>query len=177
MIGFVYLLFFGLFSQEPVYESLSSDIIKKYNNEILKPNDLSIYVTGGSSDKGIKSITLGVNRKGPGTIREGRYLIVKLVKELMIRYNNCDQIRPYLLYYPFNEDNFVFKISYVNSKGGFWLKQEESNDNEQIALIGLYYGTIYYYVYTGAKIGPLSEVHKESFSNALNILENESVNW
>ncbi|CRX38693.1 hypothetical protein [Estrella lausannensis] len=173
MIGFTFLLFLNFFSQEPVYETMSKEIIKKYSKEVLKPNDLPIYVMGGSSDKGINSITLGVNKKGPGTIKEGRRLIVNLVSELIARYNNSEQIRPYLLNYPFDENNFVFKVSYINPQGGFWIKQVDRKNDEQIALIGLYYGTIQYCIHTGDEIAPLQKVHQETFENAVRIVKED----
>lgn len=171
MIGFTCFLFLSLFCQQPVYEAISSDIIKNYSNEVLLPNNLSVYVIGGSSDKGIKSITIGVNNKGPGTIKEGRRLVVHLVSELIKRYNECTAIQPYLLNYPFDEKNFIFKISFVAPDGGFWIQQKDLDQDEQIALIGLYGGTIYYSIDPDGEMKPLQEIYEETFADALKIVE------
>lgn len=129
MLNLIVVAFLGVFSREPNYEYMSNDIIKQFSVETLNPKKLRICSLGGSSDKGIKTIHIGVNDTGPGNIGDARKLIVNLVLELIYRYNNNIEIRPYLINYPFTNLNFIFDVSYLDPQGGHWVKQEGSDAN------------------------------------------------
>lgn len=168
--------FFGLFSNEPIYEKISQKIVKQYQTEILKPRDIQISSIGGSSKKGIKMIHIGVATKGPGNVEDSRKLIVYLVTELVRRYNETPSMVPYLLDYPFTEKNIEFTISFRNPSATFWVKNQTQRDENQLAYVTMYRGNIDYMVVDKEGIHPFREILTESYQDALKIIQNQKTN-
>ncbi|CRX37705.1 hypothetical protein [Estrella lausannensis] len=176
MIITLFLGFFGLFSSEPIYEKISNKIQKDYQTEILCPRGLTITAVGGSSQKGIKMIHLGVATNGPGSIDQARTLMVFLFQELLNRYNTNPSIRPYLLNYPFTEKNIEFSIRFVDSKGICCRKDVTKKDEDQIAYVTCFNGRIKYMVDDYGGLNPYRGILFEDYQDALRIVQNQSPN-
>ena len=169
----IFIGFFGLFFNEPVYETISQQIQKKYESETLRPMGISITSLGGSSKKGIKTIHMGVATKGPGTIEDSRRLMVYLLTTLIQNYNDNPSIRPYLLDYPFTAKNIDFTISFNDPTGLFWVKDKSKNDEEQIAYVTNHHGVLNFMVDDSGELGSLRSVAKEMFEDSVRIVQRE----
>ena len=169
----VILAFFNLFTKQPPYQKFSDEIIERHRKEILVPRRLSYCVMGGGNDQGIKTIHLGVSTKGPGSIEEGRRLLVFLVEDLLNRYNTHQKIRPHLSNFPYTPNNLTYKIWYNGPKGGFWIIQDQQSPEKEIAHIAMYRGKIKYNINLSDKILPLKAVHTETYEEAKKIVMEE----
>ena len=166
------LMFFGLMNQMPLYEQYSNEIIDNYKKEVLAPKNISISSLGGRSNNMIEKISIGVNVKGPISINDGRNLLVFLVNELIIRFNQCDKIRPYLLDNFFTEKNINFDISAISPKNNFWILDKNYDIDEQIAFIMLHQGNVTYSIKEKTGISPLKTIFEETFKKSEDIIKN-----
>ena len=163
--------FFGMFSDEAIYEKISQKIQQRYQVEVLKPMGIGISAIGGSSKKGIKMIHMGVSTRGPGSVKEARKLMVFLFTELLNRYKNNTAIRPYLLDDPFTEKNIEFSIRFVDSKGIYCRKDKSKNDEDQVAYVTCYNGRVKFMVDDEGGLTPFRPILIESFQDALRIAQ------
>ncbi len=146
-------------SSEEIYRNHTEYVYKKYGAKI------SSY--GRGYPKKIEQFMVGVDIQGPLNVKKSRKMILDLSNDLLKRINKSKEIRPYLHEYPFDIKNIRYSINAVNTKGGlrnFTQYQNESNDD--LAIISLYNGKINYNSYDGSK-GPLNNIHKESYDEAL----------
>lgn len=171
---FTFLAFLNLFTNQPPYYKFENQIIEQHRKETLKPMGLNYSIIGGENDDGIKIVHLGVSTNGPGSIEEGRRLIVFLVENLLWRYNTHQKIRPYLSNYPCTSNNIIYSIWYNGPDKGFWVLQDKQHPEKEIAHVKMYRGKIKYSVNsTNAKIVPLRTVHTETYEEALKIVMEE----
>lgn len=161
------------FNKSPKYEVYSNEIIQQFRVNTLEPNNFRICSIGGSSDKGIKMIHLGVNIQMPSNVENSRRLMVFLVEQLLLLYNENELIRPFLLDYPFGEGNIQFEISFVNEANTFRYIQDNIDPKDQITYVTLNHGEVCYDIHTGGKIAPLQTVFCESYQDALKIVHDE----
>ena len=167
--------FLNFFSKEPEYETLSKKIIEDYRKEVLEPNGLFIYGLGGSSDEGgIKTINITVAKLGPGSLKEGRKLLLFLVDDLLKRYNDDIDMRKFLINYPFTPTHLAYGISYMKPTGRSWVFDKEKNQEDQIALIDVFSEKISYNIKLSDKIEPFVEIHSETYEEAKKIVDDEN---
>jgi len=168
------LAFFGLFTKQPPFDKYSDEIIEQHRKEILVPRRLPYCVMGGGNDHGMRTVHLGVSTRGPGSIEEGRRLIVYLVEDLLSRYNNHEKIRPHLSNYPYVTKNLTYKIWYNQGpKGGFWVIKDPEHPEKEIAHIGMFRGEIDYSINVSSEFAPLKTVHTETYEEAVKIVMEE----
>ena len=168
------LAFFNLFSQSPPYYKFENEIIEQHRKETLQPIGLNYSIIGGGNQDGIKIVQLGVSKIGPGSIEEGRRLIVFLVENLIARYNTHQKIRPHLNNYPYTAKNVIYRIWYNCPKGGFWVIQDKQHPEKEIALIDMYKGKIEYDInFINGTTSRLRTVHTETYEEAKKIVMEE----
>jgi len=169
--------FFGIFAEPlEVHEVYSKRITEAHEKEILEPRRLCISSTGGSSDKGIRTVSLGVGTKGPGSINEGRKLLVFLVEDLLRRYN-APHMRQYLDNCPLTAEHLTYTISFLDMERGWltYVLKDPNRKESQLAFISMYNGKVSYDVILEPELGPFTKVHTETYEEAKRIVEEGKV--
>lgn len=95
---------FTFFDKRPKHIRLSHDISDKFVKEMEKKGFLMALYGGGFIDK-VNEVHLGFSTKKPHSINESRKILLDNVEDLLRRYNEYIEIRPYLINYPFEPCN------------------------------------------------------------------------
>src|ERR1700722_6640758 len=116
---FVCLLFVfvicGAFS-EPKYCKLSDRIFIPYNKELRKQKHLYLMGSGGAMMDDIQKVNAHYVSFERLNIEEARKLYIEVTEGYLCRYNQNEQIRPYLHNYPFTIDNLEVMIGFENEQ-------------------------------------------------------------
>lgn len=102
--------------KEPKHSKLSNRIFIPYNKELKKEKHLYLSGSGGAMIGDIQKINASYVSFEKLTIEEARRLYVDVAEGYICRYNQNEQIRPYLHNYPFTIANFEIMIGFENEK-------------------------------------------------------------
>jgi hypothetical protein len=163
-VGLILMSFFSLMNKVPKYEKISNKIVAESSKEIAEKYNLTIIGDGGSMMDDVKMLALSFNCDQPRNIEEARKLTVNCMNMFLENINKNESIRPYLHNYPFTEKNIEIMIFFRD-------KNEYRPAPPLIANITSTNGVIYYYI---DKNNRYSDFHSESFSNAVQILQNQN---
>ena len=148
----------------PKNERIQHRIIFDTANQLEKEKKLNFRGLGGSNIDGIRMMHLSLGYDGPLDIAVARKLIIYSGELLLKNINTDEEIRPYLYQYPFTGENIKIFISVQNDKSNMPTK-------EPLKSIMLSYGTIRYFIYDENE--NLKEIHRESYEEALKIVQEE----
>lgn len=179
MIRFlIFMLTLGLFgcalttNPKNIYNlSKKEDVV----NEILantaaclkKDKNLIPFGSGGQMMQEVKMLELAFIYNKPITIEEGRKLLVYAVETFVSMINSDERIRPYLYSYPFEPKNVEVTIVIKNTNCS-------SVPPGKFCLVTQIKGDVTYYA-DGNKYDPLKVLHKETFTEAQNTVNEKLI--
>lgn len=149
-------IFLGIFS---LFESITSDMHSKNKQKrpydyvdmaydtksevdlrISKQYGYSLFGSGGSMYDCVREISTSFNArvKEPLTVEEARKLILPIAIEYLKAFNSNEEIRPYLLNYPFNSKNLHIAVFFNDLQGyEYWYPD--------LSVVSVSHGNILYY--------------------------------
>lgn len=101
---------------EPKYCKLSDRIFVPYNKELKAQKRLYLVGSGGAMMDDIQKVNAHYTSFERLTVEQARRLYVEVAEGYLCRYNQNEQIRPYLHNYPFTIDNVDVMIGFENEQ-------------------------------------------------------------
>ncbi len=161
-------LFFVLISclscsknDKPEHVKQADKILEVTSKELEKKYNLSLSVVGGSMMKEIKILSLGFSSQETLDMNQARELIMSCAKIFLNNINTSTEIRPYLYNFPATEKNIEIEIYFQIH--GVAVKAPK------IAVVDLSHGKVVY----NNKYERLEEIHRESYEEAMKIVQEE----
>ena len=149
------------------YERIADGITAKIAQKMKKEKALQCIGTGGGMMSNIQRMAISFQFFHEVDLDEARELIVTTTSEYLKAINGSKEVRPYLENYPFGLENVEVMI---------WIKEPDGHDVpfDQIAQVTLARGMISYYSYKYDPGNSYQTLHRESYDEALKIV-NERV--
>ena len=163
-----FLCFFFLFiscNTPPNYERMSDKIMSEYIKEIKKEYGFRQNIIGGGMMGAVNLVTIGFSIQQNVDKDQGRKIAVECVEKLFKKYNENEQIRPFLKNYPFNTSNIKMYLGFVDKEG-------DRVDKKYIALITVGNNAVCYSKYD-PETKWFFDDQEESYDEALRIVEAE----
>lgn len=117
------LFFYGkyYFDENSQADRLSNKLIDRVGSRLEKKYHLSMSAIGGGGDsKGLRLLNISFDHQGePFTRDEARKLIVNLTQEFLKEINNDENLRPYLVSFPFTPSNLHIAVIFFDSNRNF----------------------------------------------------------
>lgn len=153
--------------REPKYCKLSDRIFFPYNRILKKEKKIHLVGCGGAMAGDIKKVNSSYVSSEIMTLVDARRLFVEITEGYICRYNQNEEIRPYLHDYPVTDGNFKIMI-------GFEDEHRRHRDNGYIALVFNIpeRHRIYYCTYD-QESGKFIDLHDESYETARAIVMQE----
>ncbi len=153
--------------KQPTYCKLSDKIFFAYNKEMCKRNRLSLVGKGGRMMGDIQQVNAFYTSNDRLNVEEARRLFVDVAEGYIARYNENEEIRPYLRNYPFTIDSLKIQIGFENENrqhmdGGYVALASYINAKRRIFYSGYDHET-----------KKFTDLHEESYETALEIVQQE----
>lgn len=143
------------------HADLAYAIVGKNSSEVKKKYGFHTFGSGGCMRNGVQSVFISYSCECQVNVDQGRKLFVDIAEELIRKFNEDEEIRPFLGNYPFTFDNIELGLVFRYNEGGFI-------QGGYIASIKIVNGVICYSIYDPTKEGnPLRTVHREPYEEAL----------
>lgn len=108
----------SIYSDEiPFYERKANVIINKVGNKLAKKYNMEIAGTGGGMIDCVKLMALSFNINKILNKNESRQLLLDCAAEFLKEINSNQEIRPYLVQFPFSVENIEIKIFIHDHEG------------------------------------------------------------
>lgn len=155
------------FYKEPKHCKLSDRIFIPYNKELKKEKHLYLVGSGGAMMDDIQKVNAHYVSYDRLTVEEARRLYVDVVEGYLSRYNQNEEIRPYLHNYPFTINNFKIMIGFEN-------ENHQHMDKGFVALVSNREtkGVIYYASYDH-ETKKFNKIYEEPYETAREIVMRE----
>jgi hypothetical protein len=101
----------------PRYVTLAEEIQGSVARKLAKRYDMSLFGLGGGMADSVNIICLSFQIRKPLTKEELRYILIDCVEEILAAFNANEEIRPYLLNYPFLPKNVEMVIFITDPTG------------------------------------------------------------
>jgi hypothetical protein len=166
LFPFLFSLFCGF--KQPLYCKLSDKIYFSYNKEICNKNGLHLVGKGGAMMDDVQQVNAHYVSYDRLTVEEARRLYVDVAEGYLSRYNQNEEIRPYLHNYPFTINNFKIMIGFEN-------ENHQHMDKGFVAVVSNIEskGIIYYSSYNH-ETKAFIDLHEEPYETAREIVMRES---
>lgn len=155
------------FYKESKHCKLSDRIYIPYNKELKREKHLYLVGSGGAMMGDIQKVNAHYVSYDRLTVEEARRLYVDVAEGYLNRYNENEEIRPYLHNYPFTIDNFKIMIGFEN-------ENHQHMDKGFVAVVSNIEnkGIIYYSSYNHAT-KTFIDLHEEPYETAREIVQRE----
>lgn len=150
--------------QEPRHIQLAYGLMKDYIAEYASPRNLRLDGYGGTMMEHVQQITLAFTSRDEVDVAQARDRLVACAVELLQRINNDKEMRPYLAEYPCQPKGIELSIAYVDAT-------DRHIEKGKVAFTTLLEGSIDYSICDPSKDQPLHTIHRESFDDALKIVQ------
>ncbi len=137
----------------------------QYDAEIKSRCKLSVIAKGGALMDEVNCIDREYSSPKEATIAEARRLMVNEIQRLMILFNSDNVLRPYMHNFPMDQNNFHYGISFATSKN-------KPKHDKSVGYVFLLNGIIYYCA-LDLQQDRLTDLHEETFQDALRIVVSE----
>ncbi len=153
--------------KQPMHCKLSDKIYFAYNKEMCKRNRLSLVGKGGAMMGDIQQVDAFYDSYERLNVEEARRLFVDVAEGYISRYNQNEEVRPYLRNYPVTIDNFRIRIGFEN-------ENRQHMDGGYVALVS-YINAKRRIFYSGYdhETKKFTDLHEESYETALEIVQQE----
>lgn len=136
---------------------------EKYAHDVL---GLEVCGSGGEMMDDVQSISLHFTSGASLNIDQARRLVVESSQIFLSMINEDKKLRPYLHTYPFTGNNIKISIDF-DEPGKTW------KDSEEISLVMLLDGKIFYDTHDEEALIRHKSLHKETYEEAVKIVKAE----
>lgn len=149
-------------SQTTNYVEIADRITVKVAHEIESEAGLRLCGTGGGMMDHIRMMAMSFNCHRETTLEQGRELLIYCVNEYLTAINSNEQVRPYLVHYPFTPKDIEIRIFLSNS-------DQTEVSNGAISVLSEVGGKL---VYCNRDTKDhLKDLHEETYEVAVELLE------
>ena len=148
------------------YEEIAVKIEKQFIRKMKKEKGLQCIGTGGGMMTDIQRMAISFQFFQEVDLAQARELLVSTTVEYLHAINSSREVRPYLHNYPFGLEN-IEVMMWVEDPNG------KSIPIDQIAQMTLSNGVLSYYSYKYDPGNSYRELHKETYEEALKIVDAE----
>jgi len=154
----------------PEHCKLAGNIMTRFINDAKKEYGLYCYGSGGGFLDQVNRIHFAFATEGPKSLEDLREMMVIIAEDFLKRINSQEDIRKYLVHYPFKPDDLEFRITLMGSNG----KAIHNNGKEKELLrsILLLNGELSYEIENDEK-ACLQDVYEETYEEAQAIIRRE----
>ncbi len=173
LIGMLLLHFFSCdVFKERKDITISDRIVSEYLQEMEKKYDLHCIGNGGGFLDKVNEVIIYFTTTGPKNIEKVRELLVLMTEDLLRRYNENEEIRPFLKNYPFTSKNLSMGITLKNQEG-----REITNPGNSVELLwGAFQNNgIISFVIENEAHPYLQNVFEETYEEAFSIVRNQKL--
>jgi len=149
------------------YSDIASNIIAKVGKKMAKKHKMDFIGTSGGMIDCVRMVGFSFEINRPVSRDEARYLIVDCVEELLKAFNENEKIRPFLMNYPFTEENVDIAI-YIDHPQ--WSGAHEPN----AGIVGIYTDKYIVFKIRDKPAGKLVEMTQEFYPEALARVKKDS---
>lgn len=164
------LFFLLVFSVNYLYATgkhvkISNKIISKYNRELKRQKKLLLVGEGGSYMGDIQDIGFSYITYEKMDLDQARRLYIEVTEGYLSRFNENEEVRPYMHTYPFTIDNLQVMLAFENEK-------REYREEGEIALMCVLRGFLCFEGYDHEK-KKFYRIHHEPYSTAREIAQKD----
>lgn len=179
----LFLTIFSLFGFKQTYDTPKNELYKPYyyvdlayeikgnvDNRISKKYGFALYGSGGEMLEKVRLIATSFKTTSPlpVTIEEARKLIIPIAKEYVSEFNSNEEIRPFLLNYPFDTRNINIAVFFQDCIGNGY-------KNPNLTVVHVYRGKVLYFSFRDSQNNSSEKwEYEETFEEAEEKLKNES---
>jgi hypothetical protein len=145
--------------KSPPYAKIAHKITDQTAKKLGKEAGLKLIGTGSGMMYNVRMLAMAFRYSKEIDIDEGRELLMKAVSEYLSAINSNEEIRPYLINYPFLPKNIQIRIFLSDSKG-------REIPLGQLAVIGSIDG-VFEYLIEDPKTTCLKTIYEETYEEAL----------
>src|SRR6185503_558400 len=150
------------------HSKISNKIYRSYNKELCKKEKLYLVGKGGSMiDGAVHKVNASYVSYEKVDIDAARRLFVTIAEGYISRYNQNEQIRPYLCSYPFAIDNFGLSLAFEEKLGP---SSQHVGDGYVAFVFNLPQENRLYYRLYNHETGKFVSLHDESYDTAREIV-------
>ncbi|MGA8164443.1 MAG: hypothetical protein WB791_05370 [Waddliaceae bacterium] len=154
----------------PDYCTLARQIMNEFAGDMEKQHSLFCYGSGGGFLKQVNVISLSFATIGPKSLEELRLMMVTITEDFLQRINNDEQIREYLVHYPFQPSDLKFRILLMGLDGK--PIHNKGKGKELLSGVLLLNGELSFEIENDEKMC-LQDVHSETYNEGLTILKKQ----
>ena len=149
------------------YERIACRIEKAFARKMKSEKGLECIGTGGGMMSNIQRMAISFQYFHEVDLDQARRLLVCVANEYLNAINSCKEVRPYLHNYPFREENIQIRI---------WIKKPNRDDVlfNEIEYIFFVNGMLKYYLPNDEKTRAEREIHRETYEEALKIVDSKA---
>lgn len=151
------------------YADTANNIVKQRAEVICREENLEIFGTGGGMMDNIYLVSLVFTAERKVDIPEARYLIVKIVEELLNDINTTKALQPYLNPCPFPPSGVEAGVLFSKSDGSFVDYGCSYLGEGGVSAVGQCKGKLFYSSYN-KKTKRLENYYEEPYETALAIV-------
>jgi hypothetical protein len=174
---FLFLIFIFLTScsHKHDYIGVVDTVVSKETNKIRKEEGVELFGYGGAMMEGIENIRISFVSHQKVDIAEARQMIVRYIERIRDAVNAKNDLKEYLIPYPFPTSGINMSILFLQDSGKFieygcvWLGTGGVSSVSQID------GNIFYSSYN-PRTELLEHYYRETYEEALAIVNNEESN-
>ena len=149
--------------ESPDYVRKAHAITAQVARKIKEETGLRLIGTGGGMMGHIRMMAMSFAHYGGVTMEEGRELVVYCVQEYLTAINACEEIRDYLIHYPFTSRDIEIAIFIRGPKN-------EDVPIGELNAVGIIKGILDYNIkQTG--LPSMKKIHKETYQEAVKIIQ------
>jgi len=159
-------------SEEDIHIRLIDKVTASHVKKMNEQYGARACMYGGNCNDGtVNYIGIGLDKKGHFNIDQARKQIILQVQEYLKEINSSEEVRAYLVHYPFTYEDLSYGVSFVNEEGGFQKVDKENKYNSIASVLCSSNGVTYNY-YDDPEYG-LQKLHRETFEEAIEILKEQ----
>lgn len=149
--------------QRSEHSKIAAKITAKIAAKIEHETGLRLIGTGGGMMHHVRMMAMSFAYYGEIDIEQGRELVVYCVNEYLLAINTNEEIKPYLIHFPFTPKDVEIRI-FVSKRNG---AEVEVGKFEGVSEID---GSLIYYIKQPG-FPSIRKVHEETYEEALAVLE------
>ena len=154
----------------PDHCKFADEIMNQFVSDAKERYGLFCHGSGGRFLNRVNAIHLSFVTLGPKSQEELRVMMVTITEDFLKRMNSHEEIREYLVNYPFQSTNLKFRISLMDLDGR--VIHNKGKEKELLRGVILFNGKLLYEIKNDDK-AYLQDVHSETYEEARAIVKKQ----
>ena len=150
--------------------NFAGEIMNQFISDAKEQYGLACYGSGGGFLDRVNSIHLSFTTLGPKSQEELRVMMVTITEDFLKRVNSHQEIREYLVTYPFQPANLKFRIALLRLDGK--AIHNKGKEKELLGDVVLLNGKLLYQIENDDKVY-LQTIHREIYEEARAIVKKQ----